>query len=199
MLNGNNGRQKKSCNGIKCSEGAPCKISGRIILFLSIILFIVLADQASKHIAVLRFGQNPSAYGPAGVISMTIVKNTGAAFGIFREVPLIRNVFVILSLIALSAVFYFRKHIFEGPFYFISGIALFAGGTLGNMLDRVFRGYVIDFIDIDIPDININILDISLERWPAFNVADSCICAGTFLILVYLWKYEPGKLYPKGR
>ncbi|MCK9554506.1 signal peptidase II [bacterium] len=190
---------EKGCDYIKDLNEKPVKISKRIILFLFIIVSVMLFDQVTKAVAVSWFEKTLPAYNPESILSIIIVKNTGAAFGIFKDIPFVRNIFIILSLAALSAVFFFRKSVFKGPFYFMLGISLFAGGTLGNMFDRISRGYVIDFIDVDIPDINIDVFNISLERWPAFNVADSCICIGTFLILVYLWKYEAKEPSLKGQ
>lgn len=187
------------CNDIKDLSEKEGKINKRRILFLFIIVAVLLLDQATKSLAVLWFEKNLPVYDPDSILSLIIVKNTGAAFGIFKDMPFISNVFVVLSLVALSAVFYFRKSVFRGPFYFTLGISLFAGGTLGNMFDRIRNGYVVDFIDINIPDININAFNIFLERWPAFNVADSCICIGTFLILVYLWRYEAKERSLKGQ
>lgn len=175
------------------TSGTKCQKDKSIVSFIIIVILIVLFDHLTKYY-VLKF------YGPAenfliarGNFSITLVKNTGAAFGIFKGISFFRGIFIFFSLAALFAVFFFRKYFLKGPLYFFMGVSFLAGGTIGNLIDRIFRGYVVDFIDVDIPDINVEFAGIFLDRWPVFNIADSCICAGTFLILFYLWRHDIGK------
>ncbi len=121
----------------------------------------------------------------SGVFHVTRVNNTGAAFGLWKNAS-----FFLMILTAISVIFiavYLRK-LLRAPaldmgyeYWAVSrsvyGWALVAGGALGNLYDRVFFGYVIDFID--------------LRVWPVFNIADGSICLGVFWVLLQvLWKQK---------
>ncbi len=164
-----------------------------IISFIIIVILIVVFDQITKYSALKFCDTGKNFLIARGSFSITLVKNTGAAFGIFKGIYFFRFIFIFFSLTALFAVFFFKKYFLKGPLYFFMGVSLLAGGTIGNLIDRMFRSYVVDFIDVDIPDINLEFAGIFLDRWPVFNIADSCICAGTVLILFYLWRHDIGK------
>lgn len=117
---------------------------------------VVAVDQITKAIATTH---------------LTLIKNTGAAFGLFRGQAVI---FILISAAAIIFVgFYFikkRKIMPLSPLEksFLTGLALILGGAAGNLIDRLRFGYVIDFID--------------LRFWPVFNVADSCITIGAVIL-----------------
>ena len=100
------------------------------------------------------------------------VHNRGAAFGIM---PSGGMVFVAVALVVLAAVLALRAHIRDAGSAMTVAVGLVAGGTLGNLVDRLRFGYVVDFID--------------LRWWPVFNVADSAICIGVGLLM---WKMFVG-------
>ena len=108
------------------------------------------------------------------VFHFTYIRNEGAAFGMLSEH---RWVFMTLSVIAIIAIgVYLFKFCKEALFTKI-GLALVIGGGIGNMIDRVLLGYVIDFIDFcAFPN---------LWKW-VFNIADSCVCVGTFMLSLWL-------------
>lgn len=102
------------------------------------------------------------------------VHNPGASWGILAGFSL---GFALLAVVALGLIFYFRKTLeLRKPFLQIT-FGLLCGGIVGNLIDRVAYGYVIDFIDIHLPG----------YRWPAFNVADSCICVGVGLYFIWVF------------
>lgn len=72
-----------------------------------------------------------------------------------------------------------------------AGYYLILSGATGNLIDRLFRGYVVDFLDFDFFDIHIPSLwiipEMNLERWPVFNFADSYICIGVSIVLLSVW------------
>ncbi len=105
-------------------------------------------------------------------LSISLIHNYGAGFGILQNQRLL---LILVSLIVLGAIaFYFRKVPEETlP---ITSISLIAGGAFGNLIDRIFRGYVVDFIDF--------------RWWPAFNIADSALSIGVILLLYYFWISE---------
>ena len=117
-----------------------------------------------------------------GILHLTRVNNTGAAFGLWKNASLFLAVVSALSVIFI--VIYMRKLLAETPVRsVVYGWAWVAGGAVGNLYDRVRFGYVIDYID--------------LRVWPVFNIADSAICLGVFWILLqFFWKNKtaPGKM-----
>jgi signal peptidase II len=107
-----------------------------------------------------------------GILHLTLVHNRGAAFGIFKnQVPL----FIVASLIAITLIVVQLKKDRRASFsaYTLS-LSLILAGALGNLTDRVFFGYVIDFIDFRI--------------WPVFNIADSAITVGAILLTFAVFK-----------
>ena len=108
--------------------------------------------------------------------------NSGAAFSILSGR---NNMLAFVSVIALGALIYFRHHFeFHKPLGRLS-FGLLIGGILGNMIDRVFRGSVVDFVEIGINQSNGERL-----QWPAFNVADSAIVVGVVLLFVIAWRED---------
>lgn len=141
-------------------------------LLLVITLPLYLLDQATKWL-VLRFISTDE-FVPVipGVFYLVQVHNTGAAFGMLKNNNLF---FMILASVALVlvAVFARRGAFADAPSRI--GAALLVSGVLGNLTDRILHGYVIDFLDVILP---------WYGHWPAFNVADSAICAAAALFLI---------------
>jgi len=100
------------------------------------------------------------------VFHLTLVLNPGAAFGMLEHN---REFFIVMAIVVLLAVVFMRKKIMEEPFTIQLGIALFAGGALGNLIDRIQTGLVVDFFDFRI--------------WPVFNMADIAICVGVGVMI----------------
>jgi signal peptidase II len=141
-------------------------------LLLLVTLPLYLLDQATKWL-VLRFISTDE-FVPVipGVFYLVQVHNTGAAFGMLKNNNLF---FMILASVALVlvAIFARRGSFADAPSRF--GAALLVSGVLGNLTDRILHGYVIDFLDVILP---------WYGHWPAFNVADSAICAAAALFLI---------------
>ncbi|MEA2036925.1 MAG: signal peptidase II, partial [Nanoarchaeota archaeon] len=98
------------------------------------------------------------------------IQNTGAGFGILKGW---NAILIFISLIIIGIIlFNFDKITKEKPIYI--PVALVLGGAIGNLIDRIFIGHVIDFI--------------SFTFWPAFNVADSGITIGAIWLIIYFWK-----------
>jgi signal peptidase II len=137
-----------------------------LIFFLAII--IVVLDQVAKYVVTEQ-----SAHLPVdlikGVFSINIVHNRGGAFGILRDYKLI---FIVIPVIAIAIIiFYLRKNTKTGFF-----LGMILGGAIGNLIDRIRFGYVIDFLDFKI--------------WPVFNIADAAITIGIFLLIINYVKNE---------
>lgn len=139
----------------------------------ALIPFVFLVDRVFKIWVLLNLKEGEGFPVWAGVFHVTRVNNTGAAFGLWKNAPLL-----LMWVSALSVIFilvYLRGHSAANRARY--GWALVAGGALGNLCDRVYFGYVVDFIDLGV--------------WPVFNVADSCICAGVFWILLqFFWNQK---------
>lgn len=140
-----------------------------MIYTILIILLSIGADQLTKHLAVTRLAGEASYPFIKNILHFTYVENTGAAFGMLKDH---RWVFMVVSAIAIAAVLvWLIRDKSMGP-WFRSAAALIVGGGIGNMIDRVLLGYVVDFIDVVCIDFYV------------FNVADSCVCVGCGMFLV---------------
>lgn len=123
---------------------------------------VVLLDQATKAIAAAKLSPGASVPAVGGIVSFTLVENTGAGFGLFRNQAL---ALVLISAAAISfTAFYILK---KKPAYYVP-LSLILGGAVGNLIDRMRFGHVVDFIDI--------------HWWPVFNLADSCITIGSLAL-----------------
>jgi signal peptidase II len=131
----------------------------------------VACDQAAKFAAQALAGNDPITV--TSFLSFFYAENTGSAWSMFREHSTILAAFGIVAMVAMLLL---RKH-FETLLQKISAAIVF-GGILGNTIDRIFRGHVIDFIS----------LDLKFYRWPTFNVADGAICTGAAILLFTLQK-----------
>ena len=142
----------------------------KLLLFITLPLYLL--DQVTKWL-VLRFISTDE-FVPVipGVFYLVQVHNTGAAFGMLKNNNLF---FMILASVALVlvAIFARRGAFADAPSRL--GAALLVSGVFGNLTDRILHGYVIDFLDVILP---------WYGHWPAFNVADSAICAAAALFLI---------------
>lgn len=142
-----------------------------LIVAVSTVFLIIFLDRITKNFfsQVLSVGESIPLI--RHVLHMTLVHNTGIAFGLFRDQGI---VFIIIPVIAIILLIYniYYYHRFEDRIseMYIIGFSLIFGGAIGNLIDRVVYGYVIDFIDFRI--------------WPVFNVADSAITVGAVMIAV---------------
>lgn len=106
---------------------------------------------------------------------LTYIENTGAAFGLGQD----RNgFFIFVSIVILLVLLVYGHRLGAGNWKMKCAIALVAGGALGNLYDRIVYRSVVDFLDFFAGS----------YHWPAFNVADACICAGAALVAVLHWK-----------
>jgi signal peptidase II len=151
-----------------------------IRMLLSVPLTVVALDQATKLWVAGRMDLFESIPIVPGFFSITYVRNPGAAFGMFSEAHgLLRMGFLVsVSLVAvvMLTVFFLKSPHAER----VSRVAavLVMGGALGNLIDRVRFGEVIDFLDVFVGRLH----------WPAFNVADSAITIGIGMFIVSAWR-----------
>src|SRR5574340_427986 len=146
----------------------------RIYYSLLLISVIVLFDQVTKYLA--RTYINPmEAIELLPVLNLVSVRNQGAAFGMFRSLG--NNFFIVISVAAILFMFWVIVTAKEDYRIF----SLLAGGAIGNMIDRLTLGYVVDFIDFEVAG----------HHWPAFNVADSALTVGITFMLITLVVKKP--------
>ena len=146
-------------------------------LRLAAIILIVLAlDQASKLLVSSNMGLGESIPVIPGLFHLTLVRNSGMAFGLLsaHAIPYKPILVTLLSVVALGAVavYAIRTPSYERLSHF--GLAFILGGAAGNIIDRIRLGYVVDFLDVFYRG----------SHWPAFNVADAAICTGVGLLLL---------------
>ncbi len=149
-----------------------------------IILALLSIDQLTKALVARSIPFQSSKSVIPGFFNLTHIRNRGAIFGFFSHSES-RILFILLTLVSLVAmglvIYYFFKTPSTQRFMKIS-LSVILAGALGNLIDRIFRGYVIDFLDFHIKK----------WHWPSFNVADACITIGAFL-LIFILVFKRGK------
>lgn len=142
---------------------------------LVIILSVIILDQITKYLAIgLKKGSIKLI---DNFLSLVYVENRGAAFGILQGKKIILVFFTFIIIMAMC------YYLFKGQNSMATisklSISLIIGGAIGNLIDRVFRHYVIDFISITFPN---------GYEFPVFNVADIAVVCGTFLLVIAFMK-----------
>lgn len=139
-------------------------------------MLVFALDQATKFLVVQNIPLHGSWSffpGLAKIFQLTFITNTGAAFGMF---PQLGGVFMVVAIVVIASIIIFYHHLPTANFWVRISLGLQLGGALGNLLDRITRGYVVDFVDIGF--------------WPIFNVADLSIVFGVTLLAYCLWNEE---------
>jgi len=157
-------------------------------LWLSVILIIL--DQVSKQIAsnVLEMHQ-PVAVMP--MFNWTLMHNPGAAFSFLSDAGGWQRWFFTIIAIVISAVLVvWTSQLKKNEKWQAIAFALVLSGALGNAIDRIMYGYVIDFIDVYYNE--------SLPHWPAFNIADSAIFVGVVILLIDAFRQYKDEKAEKG-
>ncbi len=139
-----------------------------------VIVAVIVLDQISKYMVKSRFMLNESIAIIENIFHLTYVRNFGAAFGILKHQKMF---FVVLTTAVLIGIIIFIRQQSNIHSMVKWSLSLVVGGAVGNLIDRVVHGYVIDFFDFRI--------------WPVFNIADMAIVVGAFLLSYYLIFIEP--------
>jgi len=153
-----------------------------IILAVGSGLFLTLLDQITKYMATRWLNH----FEPVQIISdflyLTLVHNKGAAFGFLSSIPDPWRViiFTLISILAMSVLIVMFRSRPEKDRIISVSITFIAGGALGNFIDRIRFGYVVDFIDTYPFG----------YHFPTFNIADSCITIGVTLMMIHLLFFE---------
>lgn len=152
-----------------------------MIIFLIIFgIILVAADQIIKiRVAevLMPVKEMPFIhFGDFHIIGLRYVENTGAAFSSFSGARWLLTVLVSVMLAALLV--FVIRYKYKHPFFMVSSVMVMAGGV-GNLIDRVRLGYVIDY------------LDVKLFNFAVFNFADICVVLGAIFLLIFLFFVEP--------
>jgi signal peptidase II len=141
-----------------------------MILWISIIAATIILDQLTKWIVVNSMTLHESIVLIEKIFSFTYVHNYGAAWGMFSNHRWIFIVTTSIAIIVMPIILYRYRKV---HFLFNLSLSLFIGGAVGNMIDRIFVGYVVDFLEFTFID------------FPVFNVADICVVFGAVFMFIY--------------
>lgn len=149
---------------------------GNKIWFAVTMLLVIVLDQISKQYVTSIFNLGDVREVIPNLFNLVLTYNPGVAFGFLGNVaPGVRYILLgITTVIALGVLLTFLVKDFKHDPIGKLAIAGIIGGAIGNIIDRVRYGHVIDFLDFYIKDMH----------WPAFNIADSAICIGVGIILL---------------
>ena len=171
----------EASGNVQVSEKSSKAQTRKILILLGVVLFLVILDQWTKQRVHHGFRLGESLPLIEGILNFTYVRNTGAAFGLLATAdPSFRvPFFLLMPVIALVAIGYVFRKLPAEDVRGSTALALVVSGALGNLIDRVVYGFVIDFIDFHWQ---------GQVHFPAFNVADSAICIGVGLLMLDMFQ-----------
>ena len=149
--------------------------------WLSLALVIVVLDQVTKQLAdnLLTYGE-PLAVVPS--FNLTLLYNKGAAFSFLNDAGgWQRWFFSVIAVVVSAVIVIWLKAVGAEQRWTPAALVLILGGAIGNVIDRVLFGHVIDFIQVYYKTF----------YWPAFNIADSAICVGAAILILSGWFLQP--------
>src|SRR5215470_4827063 len=141
----------------------------RSTLFLGVAVLVVVLDQLTKRLAEDRLRGQRSVPLIDDILRLTYVENRGAAFGLLQDQTAF---FVFVGIVVIGVIAASYRYLPRSGFLLHLALGLQLGGAIGNLLDRVRQGYVVDFVDFGY----------RANWWPVFNVADSAIVIGVALM-----------------
>lgn len=144
-------------------------------IWIIMAVLIVAFDQLAKLIVVSTLSVTDSVRIIPGVIDFVFVKNTGAAFSILSDGTVLLSVVSVLFCIGVGVFWYVKK---PKDKLLCSSLAMLFSGAMGNALDRIFRGFVVDFILAKFID------------FPVFNIADIAITCGAALLIIHMLFFD---------
>lgn len=156
----------------KGSGGKPLRM-----LITAVVVFFL--DMGSKFLVQRLLTPDHRVAVINGVFYLTLVHNPGAAFGLFANRT---GFFILVTLVVVGLLLYYSHYYARGQGLLPVAIGLQLGGALGNLVDRVRYGKVVDFLDFQV--------------WPVFNVADMAIVIGVGLFVLVMWRSSPKEAHP---
>jgi signal peptidase II len=159
-------------NVVSTLRAPPSRAGGfplRGLLFLGVAAAVVVADQITKRLAENQLREQRSIPLVDDILRLTYVENRGAAFGVLQDQT---TFFVLVGILVIGVIAASYRYLPRSGFMLHLALGLQLGGALGNLIDRVRQGYVVDFVDFGY----------RANWWPVFNVADSAIVIGVALL-----------------
>jgi len=155
-----------------------CILNNKYSLLAGVAGLIVIADQVTKALILKSMPLYQSVSVIPGLFNITHIQNPGGAFGVLanQSSNLRTIVFLLISSLAVGLIFWFYKNTPKTHPWLATAFAMIFGGAIGNLIDRIRFGKVVDFLDFYIGDLH----------WPAFNVADSAISIGITIFIFHL-------------
>jgi len=153
-------------------------IKSKYIKLVCIAGSVVIIDQISKAVVSGAIPLYTSISVIPGFFNLCHIQNPGGGFGFLsNHSPILQKiVFVFFSSLAAGLIFYFYKKTPDTHPFLASGLALIFGGAIGNLIDRIRFGTVVDFLDVYIKNLH----------WPVFNAADSAVTVGVGIFIFHL-------------
>ncbi|MBN2305355.1 MAG: signal peptidase II [Anaerolineae bacterium] len=146
------------------------------LFLLLVVICTIVVDQITKAYVAAHLDPYES-WMPLSFIEpvfrLTHIHNTGAAFGLFPDGGM---VFIVIAVVVSAVIMYYHRELPANAWLVRLALGLQLGGALGNVVDRLRQGYVVDFFNV--------------ELWPVFNVADSCIVLGVALLAFEMLREE---------
>lgn len=167
------------CDQPGISKGlSPLK--NKYLLLFVISNFLIILDQLTKYFVASHIPKHMSLRVIDGFFSLTHIRNSGVAFGLFAESEsdIKVTIFIVFSVVAIMAILLFFWETPPDKKMVLIALILIFSGAIGNLIDRILYAEVIDFLDFFI----------GRYHWPAFNIADSCITIGVALMFVDIIK-----------
>ncbi len=152
------------------------KLLKLILPLVGIALPVLLVDQFTKWLVQQHIPYHGQRVIIQGIFNLRHDTNDGAAFGLMtgHSVPL-----VLISIVAMGFIAYYYRQFHESTWMKVA-LSFLLGGALGNFIDRIRLGEVTDFIQFRLPGL----------WWPTFNIADTAVCIGAGLLMIYLFHHR---------
>lgn len=152
----------------------------KYIILCAVSTIVLLLDQATKIFIDRTMDLHSSITVVESFFNITYIRNKGAAFGFLAETSFRLPFFILISIIAVVVIIGIVRKLRPEQKLTAVSLSLIFAGALGNLIDRIRLGEVIDFLDAHWYD----------HHWPSFNVADSAICVGVFLLALDMLREE---------
>ncbi len=141
----------------------------RGLMFLGLAALVVVLDQLTKRLAEDKLRGQRSVPVLDDIVRLTYVENRGAAFGLLQDQT---TFFVFVGILVIGVIAASYRYLPRSGFRLHLALGLQLGGAIGNLIDRIRQGYVVDFVDFGYRS----------NWWPVFNIADSAIVVGVALL-----------------
>ncbi|MDE0088284.1 MAG: signal peptidase II [Candidatus Poribacteria bacterium] len=157
---------------------SPIQYLKKILPLVIVAVPALLLDIITKWLVRMHIPQGSGYSIIRGFFNLRHDRNTGAAFGIFSDQ---RTLLIIITIVALIFIFIYSFR-FQNSRWMQTSLGFLLGGAVGNFIDRVYLGSVVDFLQFGIESKNL--------FWPTFNVADVSVCIGAGMLIVYLFRIQ---------